>query len=92
MLREAQARLRRRPSRLLHHAREGQAREKRVHCARPAKSASTRRGFRLPPDARRAITRDFPYSVFYAIDTPVRVVVLRVIHHAQDPTEWPTTT
>jgi plasmid stabilization system protein ParE len=42
-------------------------------------------------EIRRAITRDFPYSVFFAIDTPDRVVVLRVIHHAQDPTEWPTT-
>lgn len=41
-------------------------------------------------EIRRTITRDFPYSLFFLIDGPEQVVVLRLIHHARDPAEWPT--
>lgn len=42
-------------------------------------------------DIRRAITTDFPYSLFYAIESE-GIIILRVVHHAQDPAEWPTGT
>ena len=39
-------------------------------------------------EIRRTITRDFPYSLFYAVE-PDAIVVLRVIHHREDSAEWP---
>ena len=39
-------------------------------------------------DVRRAIVMQFPYAVFYRIESR-RVVVLRVLHMARDPKVWP---
>lgn len=39
-------------------------------------------------DVRRAMTRHFPYSVYFVVKGQ-RVAVLRVLHHARDPHEWP---
>ena len=39
-------------------------------------------------DVRRAMTRHFPYSVYFVVKGH-RVAVLRVLHHARDPREWP---
>ena len=41
-------------------------------------------------DVRRAITSQFPYAVFYRIETK-RVVVFRVLHTARGPRAWPRT-
>ena len=41
-------------------------------------------------DVRRAITSQFPYSVFYRIE-PKHVVVFRILHTARDPRAWPRT-
>ena len=43
---------------------------------------------RIHGEIRRSITADFPYSVFYSAERD-EIVVLRVIHHAQDPEKWP---
>lgn len=43
---------------------------------------------RIHGEIRRTITADFPYSVFYGIERD-EIVVLRVVHHAQDPEKWP---
>ena len=37
---------------------------------------------------RRALLRRFPYGIFYAVE-PDMIVVLTVIHLAQDPAELP---
>jgi len=37
---------------------------------------------------RRALTRRFPYAVFFAEDGRV-IVVLAIMHQAQDPATWP---
>lgn len=39
-------------------------------------------------DIRRAIVSRFAFSVFYLVE-PQRVVVLRVLHTARDPSLWP---
>ena len=39
-------------------------------------------------EVRRAILSDFPYAVFYRIETR-RVVMLAVTHTARDPRLWP---
>ena len=36
---------------------------------------------------RRALTRRFPYAIFY-LDEPEHVVVLAVFHVSRDPHEW----
>ena len=36
---------------------------------------------------RRALTRKFPYAIYFAIDNET-VVVLAVLHTARDPEEW----
>jgi len=36
---------------------------------------------------RRALTRRFPYAVFYCIEEEV-IVILAVLHTARDPAEW----
>jgi toxin ParE1/3/4 len=36
---------------------------------------------------RRALTRRFPYAVYFSIDETV-VVVLAVLHAARDPAQW----
>jgi len=36
---------------------------------------------------RRALTRRFPYAVYFSIEETV-VVVLAVLHAARDPAEW----
>jgi len=38
-------------------------------------------------DVRRAITRRFPYAVFY-IDEPDAVLVLAIFHVSRDPQVW----
>lgn len=38
-------------------------------------------------NVRRALLRRFPYGVFYVVE-PTRVVVLGVLHQAQDPERW----
>ena len=38
-------------------------------------------------NVRRAILRSFPYALFYLVE-PERVVVLAVLHQAQDPERW----
>jgi len=44
----------------------------------------------LYQNVRRALLRDFPYSLFYVVE-PARVVVLGVLHQARDPRSWPRT-
>jgi len=39
-------------------------------------------------EVRRAIVSRFPFAVFYLIE-PRRIVVLRALHTARDPTLWP---
>ena len=43
----------------------------------------------IDPDRqiRRALTRRFPYAVYYLLE-PTRVVVLAVLHVARDPGVW----
>ena len=36
---------------------------------------------------RRALTKRFPYAIYFSIEGPV-VVVLAVLHTARDPAEW----
>ncbi|HEX3582761.1 MAG TPA: type II toxin-antitoxin system RelE/ParE family toxin [Thermoanaerobaculia bacterium] len=38
-------------------------------------------------DVRRAMTRRFPYAIYFVVDND-RISVLRVLHHARDPREW----
>lgn len=42
----------------------------------------------LHSTVRRALTRRFPYSIFFRIRDE-QVVVLTVLHHARDPARWP---
>jgi plasmid stabilization system protein ParE len=37
---------------------------------------------------RRALTRRFPYAIYFVIDED-RVSVLRILHQARDPSESP---
>lgn len=39
-------------------------------------------------DVRRVLVPRFPFAMFYLIESH-RVVVLRVLHTARDPTLWP---
>jgi len=39
-------------------------------------------------EVRRALLSQFPYGVFYRVDSK-RVVVLAVLHTARDPSLWP---
>ena len=39
-------------------------------------------------EVRRAVVSEFPYVVFYRIELR-QVVVLAVVHTAQDPKSWP---
>jgi plasmid stabilization system protein ParE len=39
-------------------------------------------------DVRRAIVLRFPFALFYLVE-PRRIVVLRVLHTARDPSLWP---
>ena len=36
---------------------------------------------------RRALTRRFPYAIYYSIEAEV-LVILAVLHTARDPVEW----
>ena len=36
---------------------------------------------------RRALTRQFPYAVYFSIEVEI-IVVIAVLHTAQDPAEW----
>lgn len=36
---------------------------------------------------RRALTRQFPYAVYFSIERDT-ILVLAVLHTARDPTEW----
>jgi plasmid stabilization system protein ParE len=38
-------------------------------------------------DVRRAMTRRFPYAVYFVVEKD-RVSVFRVLHQARDPREW----
>jgi len=38
-------------------------------------------------NVRRALTRRFPYAVFYVLEAE-RIVVLAVFHQARDPKRW----
>jgi len=38
-------------------------------------------------EARRALTRRFPYGVFYIVE-PERIVVLAIYHSSRDPEGW----
>lgn len=49
------------------------------------RSAAPVAGF---PGVRRALVRRFPYAVFY-VGTHSAIVVLRVLHTAGDPGDWP---
>ncbi len=42
---------------------------------------------RIYHDIRRAMTRRFPYAVYFVVEGN-HVSVLRVLHHARDPREW----
>jgi plasmid stabilization system protein ParE len=39
-------------------------------------------------DVRRAMTRHFPYAIYFII-AEKRISVLRVLHQARDPRKWP---
>ena len=39
-------------------------------------------------EVRRAIVSRFPFAIFYLVE-PKRVVVLRLLHTARDPSLWP---
>jgi plasmid stabilization system protein ParE len=41
----------------------------------------------LRSGVRRALTRRFPCSIYFSIETDV-IVVLAVLHSARDPEEW----
>jgi plasmid stabilization system protein ParE len=41
----------------------------------------------LRSGVRRALTRRFPYSIYFSVETDV-IVVLAVLHSARDPEEW----
>ena len=43
---------------------------------------------RVHRDIRRAIISQFPFAVFYRIES-TRVAVFRVLHTARDPRTWP---
>jgi len=36
---------------------------------------------------RRALTRRFPYAIYFSIEDD-RIVIVAVLHTARDPTEW----
>lgn len=38
-------------------------------------------------EVRRALTRRFPYAIFYLVDED-QVVVIAVFHSSRDPKEW----
>jgi plasmid stabilization system protein ParE len=38
-------------------------------------------------EVRRALTRRFPYAIFYLVDEE-QVVVIAVFHSSRDPKEW----
>jgi plasmid stabilization system protein ParE len=38
---------------------------------------------------RRALTKTFPYRVFYSDDSD-EIIILAIRHQAQDPRSWPT--
>jgi plasmid stabilization system protein ParE len=38
---------------------------------------------------RRALTKQFPYAIFYSDDSE-EIVILAIRHQAQDPKSWPT--
>ncbi|MBI4564170.1 MAG: type II toxin-antitoxin system RelE/ParE family toxin [Planctomycetes bacterium] len=42
---------------------------------------------RVPKSIRRALTRRFPYGVFYLVEKRT-VVVLAVLHQAMSPSHW----
>jgi plasmid stabilization system protein ParE len=42
---------------------------------------------RIYNDIRCAMTRRFPYVVYFVVEEH-RVSILRVLHHARDPREW----
>lgn len=42
-------------------------------------------------EIRRAMTRRFPYAIYFIVDDE-RISVLRVLHQARDPREWRGTT
>jgi toxin ParE1/3/4 len=42
----------------------------------------------IAPGIRRALTRQFPYAVFFAEENAA-IVILAVKHQAQDPATWP---
>jgi len=53
-------------------------------------SISTRTTFasEVHGEVRRALLSQFPYGVFYRVESK-RVVVLAVLHTARDPSLWP---
>ena len=57
--------------------------ERLIHavCAQPD------RFLRFSPPARRALSREFPYSVFY-LDQPDRVWIVAVMHAKRKPGYW----
>lgn len=36
---------------------------------------------------RRALTKRFPYAIYFAIEDPV-ILIVAVLHTARDPAEW----
>lgn len=42
----------------------------------------------IAPGVRRALTKHFPYAVFFA-EEPGTIVILAIKHQAQDPARWP---
>jgi plasmid stabilization system protein ParE len=57
---------------------------------------ATLKGIELHPEmfvsvhgeVRRAIVSRYPFAIFYLVE-PKRVVVLRLLHTARDPSLWP---
>jgi plasmid stabilization system protein ParE len=43
---------------------------------------------RISDRVRRALTKQFPYAIFYSDDSE-EIVILAIRHQAQDPKSWP---
>ncbi len=50
-------------------------------------SSNPRAYQRLRGPVRRAITRHFPYGIFF-VENEARITVLAVLHHARHPKHW----
>jgi plasmid stabilization system protein ParE len=40
------------------------------------------------PSIRRLLTKEFPYAIFFAVESGV-IIVLAILHQARHPERWP---